>query len=208
MSEKYRPEQLDDEVRGGRRATFETYQFEELDGETREYLLYARDKKGKGAPGVFAAQPNYLPVVGVALGFAVMIATLFLTFPPTSHPVREAMLQTAGFLLGGWMVIAALRVWAGSKSGSYAGHFIYTDAEFLYEAKGGTVEVTDLYELRDAKAVANFNEGKYQNTDITLKVGKSRKTIQVSEEERARRMTVFLNTVSYMRDGGEDGNDD
>jgi hypothetical protein len=118
------------------------------------------------------------------------------------------MLQTAGFLLGGWMVLAALRVWAGSRSGSYAGHFVYADPENLYEAKGGAVEVTDLYELRDAKAVANFNEGKYQNTDVTLKIGKRRKTVQVNDEERGRRLTVFLNTVSYMRDGGEDGNDD
>jgi hypothetical protein len=186
----------------------EKYQFEELDGETQQYLLYARDQKGKGVPGVYAEKSNLLPVIGVIAGFAVMVTTLFLTFPPTNHPVREAMLQTAGFLLGGWMVVAALRVWAGSKSGSYAGHFVYADSENLYEADGGTVEVTDLYELRDAKAVANFNEGKYQNTDITLKLGKRRKTVQVSDEERARRMTVFLNTVSYMRDGGEDGNDD
>src|SRR5215213_6135785 len=167
----------------------EKYQLEELDGETREYLLYARDKKGKGVPGVYAEKSNYLPVIGVAVGFAVMVTTLFLTFPPTNHPVREALLQTAGFLLGGWMVVAALRVWAGSKSGSYAGTFVYADAESLYEANGGTVEVTDLYELRDAKAVANFNDGKYQNTDITLKVGKKRKTFQVNDEERARRMT-------------------
>lgn len=208
MSDKNHPGRLDDEVRGGRRNTFETYQFEELDGETREYLLYARDKAGKGSPGVFASQPNYLPVIGVVVGFAVMVATLFLTFPPTSHPVREAMLQTAGFLLGGWMVLAALRVWAGARSGSYAGHFVYADPENLYEAKGGTVEVTDLYELTDAKAIANFNEGKYQNTDVTLKIGKKRKTVQVSDEERGRRLTVFLNTVSYMRDGGENGSDD
>jgi hypothetical protein len=184
------------------------YQFEELDGETRDYLVYARDQRGKGAPGVFAAKSFYLPVVGLTVGFVVMICTLFFTFPPTEHPVREAMLQTAGFLVGGWMVVAALRVWAGAKTGRYAGHFVYADPENLYEAKGSAVEVTDLYDLRDAKAVQNFNNGSYQNTDITLKIGKQRKTVQVNDEERGRRMTVFLNTVAYMRDGGEDGNDE
>jgi len=186
----------------------EKYHFEELDGETREYLLLARDKKGKGLPGIYSGETTYLPLVGLIVGVVVMIATLILTFPPTDQPVREAMLQTAGFMLGGWMVVAALRVWASGKSGKYAGHFVYTDPDYLYEANGTTIEVTDLYDLREAKAVQNFNEGKYQNTAITLKVGKERKTFQVHDEERGRRMTVYLNAVSYMRDGGEDGRDD
>jgi hypothetical protein len=186
----------------------EKYQLEELDSETRDYLLFARDNKGKGAPGMFAGKSFYLPAIGLAVGFVIMIVTVFLTFPPTEHPVREAMLQTAGFLVGGWMIVAALRVWAGSKMGGYAGHFVYADPENLYEAKGSTVEITDLYDLRDAKAIQNFNDGKYQNTDINLKIGKLRHSVQVSDEERGRRMAVFLNTVAYMRDGGEDGNDD
>jgi hypothetical protein len=186
----------------------EKYQFEELDGETRDYLVYARDNKGKGTPGVFAGKSFYLPIVGLAVGFVIMVLTLFFTFPPTEHPVREAMLQTAGFLVGGWLVVAALRVWAGAKTGRYAGHFVYADPDNLYEAKGAAVEVTDLYDLRDAKAVQNFNDGKYQNTDLSLKIGKQRKTVQVNDEERGRRMAVYLNTVAYMRDGGEDGTDD
>jgi len=183
-------------------------QFEELDGETRDYLIFAREKQGKGAPGIFAGKSNYLPVIGIILGFLVMIATLFFTFPPTEHPVKEAMLQTAGFLLGGWMIVAALRVWTGGRSGKYAGHFVYADPDNLYEANGSTIEVTDLCDLRDAKAMQNFNDGKYQNTAITVKVGKERKTVEVNDEERGRRMAVFLNAVSYMRDGGEDGRDE
>src|SRR5262245_19360506 len=186
----------------------EKFHFEELDGETREYLLVARDKKGKGMPGIYSGESTYLPLVGLIVGLAVMITTLLLTFPSTEQPTREAMLQTAGLMLGGWMVVAAIRVWASGKSGKYAGHFVYTDADYLYEANGSVVEITDLYDLREARAVQNFNEGNYQNTSITLKVGKERKTFQVNDEERGRRMTVFLNAVSYMRDGGEDGRDE
>jgi hypothetical protein len=98
-------------------------------------------------------------------------------------------------------------VWTGGKTGKYAGHFVYADAENLYEGKGGVVEVTDLYDIRDAKAVQNFNEGNYQYTDITVKVGKQKKYVQVKDEERGRRMAVFLNALAYMRDGGEDGRD-
>jgi hypothetical protein len=157
---------------------------------------------------MYSGESTYLPLVGLIVGFVVMVTTLILTFPPTEQPTREAMLQTAGLMLGGWMVVAALRVWVSGKSGKYAGHFVYTDADYLYEANGSVVEITDLYDLREARAVQNFNEGNYQNTAITLKVGKERKTFQVHDEERGRRMTVFLNAVSYMRDGGEDGRDE
>jgi hypothetical protein len=185
----------------------QTYQFEELDHETREYLMLAKDKQGIGMPGIFASRPFYLPVIGTLVGFGIMIATLVATFPPTLPPVQEALLQTAGFLCGGWMIVAALRVWTSGKSGKYAGHFVYADSEYLYEGNGGVVHVTDLVDLRDAKAVQNFNEGKYKTTSITIKLGKDRRTFQVNDEERGRRITVFLNALSYMRDGGEDGRD-
>ena len=186
----------------------EKYHFEELDAETRTYLLEARDGDGKGVPGIFAGKENYLPVVGLVLGFCVLIGTVLVTFPPTDPPVQEALLQTAGFVLGGWMIVAALRVWTGGKAGKYAGHFVYADAETLYEATGSVIHVTDLLELREANAVQNFNEGKYKNTSLTLKIGKQRKDLTVHNEERGRQMTVFLNAVAYLRDGGETGVDE
>jgi len=186
----------------------EKYQFHELDRETRDYLLLARDQRGNGLPGVFVGKTNLLAAVGLVVGFGVIIATVVMTFPPTDPPAKEAMLQTAGFLLGGWMVVAALRVWAAGRSGRYAGHFVYADPDFLYEADGSTVAVTDLAELREAKAVQNFNEGKYRNTAITVKCGPERSQVTVPDEAGGRRVTVFLNAVAYMRDGGEDGKDD
>ena len=186
----------------------QTYQFEQLDAETRDYLTLVRDRDGKGAPGVFCARQNYLPVVGLFVGFALVIVTLLVTFPPTGHPAKEALLQTAGFLLGVWMIFAAFRVWLAGKSGRYAGHWVYADPETLYEASGSAVRVTDLTDLREAKAIQNFNEGNYQNTSITLNLRQDRKTFEVKDEERGRRMTVYLNAVAYMRDGGEDGREE
>lgn len=186
----------------------QNFQFEELDGETRAYLHQARETNGKGMPGIFTGKSNHLPLLGMLFGFGIIVFTLFVTFPPTLPPTKEALLQTAGFLLGGWMIIAAMRVWMSGKSGKYAGHFVYVDADYLYEGKGGAVHVTDLANMRSAKAVQNFNEGKYQDTSITVKVGHDRRTFQVQNEERGRRITVFLNAVCYMRDGGEDGKDD
>src|SRR5688500_2208469 len=105
----------------------ETYQFEELDGETRDYLSLAKERNGKGMPGIFVGKSSYWPVIGLILGFVILVATVLFTFPPTAPPMKEAMLQTAGFLLGGWMIVAALRVWSSARK--YAGHFIYADAD-------------------------------------------------------------------------------
>ncbi len=186
----------------------ETYQFEELDSETRSYLWQAREKNGKGLPGIFVAKPNYLPLLGTLIGFGIMIATLIATVPPTLPPMKEACLQTAGFLLGGWMVLAALRIWTSGKSGKFAGHFVYADADYLYEGNGGVVYITELTGLRDAKAAQILNDGKYQSTSITIKVGHDRRTLHIPDEERARRMTAFLDALCYMREGGDDGTDE
>src|SRR5262245_13698590 len=185
-----------------------TFHFEELNHETRDYLQAARERQGKGMPGIYCAKSNNLPLIGVLAGFGIIILTVLVTMPPTLPPTKEACLQTAGFLLGGWMIVAAMRVWMSGKTGKYGGHFVYADPDNLYVGKGGVIEITDLVELRDAKAVQNFNEGKYTGTDITVRVGKQRTTVQVKDEERGRRLTVFLNAVCYMRDGGEDGKDE
>lgn len=186
----------------------ETYQFEELDPETRHYLTQARESSGKGMPGIFAEKPNYLPIIGVLVGFCIVIATVLATFPPTLPPTQEAMLQTAGFMLGGWMILAAMRVWMGGKSGRYAGHFIYADAENLYEGNGGSVQVTGLTNMRDATSYQNHNNGKYQSTDITIKIPKERRIIRIDNQERGVRVTAFLNALCYMREGGDRGDEE
>lgn len=184
------------------------YRLEELDHETREYLLLAREQQGRGMPGYFVGKADGGPVVGIVLGFAAIIATVLMTFPPTDPPAKEAMLQTAGFLFGGWLILAAFRVWGARKAGRNAGHFVFADPDSLYEASGSTVAVTDLSNLREAKAAQNFKDGKYQYTEITLSLRGARRTVKVFNEDRGRRLTVFLNAVAYMRDGGENGRDD
>jgi len=186
----------------------DTYRFEQFDRETRDYLVHARDQQGKGTPGIYVGKSDYMPLVGMFAGFFVLILTVLVTFPPTDPPVKEALLQTAGLVLGGWLILAALRVWMAGKSGGYVGHFVYADPDFLYVAKGSTVEVTDLVNLSEAKAVHNHSDEKYKYTNISLVIGRSRKTFQVNDEDRARRLTVYLNAVGYMRDGGETGKDE
>ena len=56
-----------------------TFNFEELDSATREYLTAVRDSEGRGTPGVFAATSDALPGCGCVLGPIVILATLGLT---------------------------------------------------------------------------------------------------------------------------------
>jgi hypothetical protein len=186
----------------------EHYRFEEFDRDTRDYLLLARDQQGRGVPGIYLGMSDWLPAVGLVLGFVVLIVTVTITVPPTDPPIKEALLQTAGLLFGGWLILAALRVWSASRSDRYAGRFDYADPDYLYRARGSAVTVIDLGDLREAKAVQNFSDGRYQSTSINLKLGRERKSVTVYGEERGRRLAMYLTAVAYMRDGGESGKDE
>ena len=67
------------------------------------------------------------------------------------------------------------------------------------------MEITDLTQIRDATSNQNHNNGKYQNTEITIKIPKERRIIQLNNQERGVRVAAFLNALCYMREGGDDG---
>src|SRR5207237_1230977 len=88
-----------------------------LDADTLAYLTRVSAAEGKRMPGIYNGQSSYWPIIGLILGFVILLVTALITLPPTEDPTKEAMLQTAGFLLGGWMVLAAFRVWSAISSG-------------------------------------------------------------------------------------------
>src|SRR5438105_4289839 len=63
------------------------YQSEELDESTREYLRAVRVAEGRGMPGIFVRQTNYLPVTGLLLGLLIIGLTLLATLPPVGNPL-------------------------------------------------------------------------------------------------------------------------
>lgn len=179
-----------------------------LDADTLAYLKRVSAAEGKRMPGIYNGWSDYWPVVGLVLGFVTLVVTALMTFPPTEEPTKEALLQTAGFLLGGWLILAAFRVWAATAAGKRLGRFVYADSQYLYEVKGTAVAVTDLSEIDEAKVTQNFNEGTYQNSHVAMKMGRERKEFTVYSEKAGRKMSVFLNALAYMRGGGEGGTDE
>ncbi len=173
------------------------YTFEEVDDATRQYLAEVRQRQGEGCPGVYVARSNWLPWVGFFAGLVVIGVTLWFTVPPLRDPAKEAMLQTAGLLLGGWLVLATIRVWAGGRHSF--GYFVFADARRLWEATGTTLKVTSLKSCQGAEGVDNFNEGAYQNTAITIFLDKGRYVINVANQTKAADMVAFLNNLAALR---------
>ncbi|WP_020469283.1 hypothetical protein [Zavarzinella formosa] len=181
---------------------------DQLDADTLRYLQIVAAADGKRMPGIYNGQTNLWPVGGLIIGIAILVATFFLTFPPTEEPTKEACLQTAGALLGGWMITAAFRVWMASASGKRLGDFVYADSLSLYEVSGNSVTVTSLTDIEEAKVTQNFSEGAYQNSAVSVKLVSGRKFFTLYSELTGKRMAIYLNSLAYMRAGGEDGTDE
>jgi hypothetical protein len=176
------------------------HQSEELDEGTREYLRAVRVAEGRGMPGIFVRQTNYLPVTGFLLGLLIVGMTLLATLPPVGNPINEAMLQTAGIMLGGWMVVAAFRVWTGRNSPRHIGHFLYVDPLNVWDAYESWVKVTPIGGCRGASCQHNTQNGKYSNSTVRLHLSRGAYSFTVSGQRQADEMAAFLNLVAELRD--------
>lgn len=189
-----------------------TFALEELDDATRDYLIEVRDKEGRGSPGVFAPVKSSLPAVGCVLGPVIIIVTLCATFFSgiiLDDPGGVALLQTAGLLLGGWMFVAAFRVWMRKGSRKVAGNWVYADPLFLYQAKGEQVGVTDVTDVIEAQYTHNYNNGSYQNSVVRLLMpGNTVAAVTLNHEQRAESMVVYYNYLAWARgpEGGDRAN--
>ena len=111
-----------------------TFKFEELDGTTHDYLVAVRDSGGLGSPGVFASTKDTLPGCGCIAGPIVVVVTLLATLTTWAgiiydDPVGVALLQTAGLLVGGWLIAAGFR--GGKGTDKVAGTWVFVDPLFL-----------------------------------------------------------------------------
>jgi hypothetical protein len=183
-----------------------TFKFDELDPTTRDYLIAVRSGEGAGAPGVFVATNDTLPGCGLIAGPSVILLTLLGTLTTWldviyDDPIRVAMLQTGGLLVGGWLLTAGFRARPGPRD---AGTWVYVDPLHLYEAYRETITVTPVDDVREAHFTHNYNNGNYQNSVVRISMGGKRvTTVTVPNEARAEQMVVFLNYVAWSR--GDDG---
>lgn len=185
-----------------------TFIFEELDDATREYLTAVRDSEGAGSPGVFAATKDTLPGCGCIAGPLIIAATLLFTLTTWlgiiyNDPLGVACLQTAGLLVGGWLLMTKFR----GRGGRNAGTWVYVDPLHMYEAFREQVTVTPADEVTDANYTHNYDSnGNYQNSVVNIDLGKSRyAAVTLASEKRAEQMVTYLNYLAWAR--GPDGGD-
>ena len=102
-----------------------TFAFEEFDDATHDYLLGVKEKEGRGFPGIYVPVKNTLPMVSCCLGvllIGIMIPVTFASNIILGDPSGVALLQTAVLLLGGWMILYAVRARMGKSSRRVAGN--------------------------------------------------------------------------------------
>jgi hypothetical protein len=185
--------------------------FEELDDTTRDYLIAVRESEGAGAPGVFAPVSSSLAGCGCIAGPIIIAVTLMFTLTTWINviyddPIKVAFLQTAGLLVGGWLLFAALRSAGAKGSKKMAGHWVYVDPLHMYEAYREQVTVTPIDDVIEASFTHNYNNGAYQNSVVNILLGgNSVRAVTLNNEQRAEQMVVYLNYLAWARgpEGGE-----
>jgi hypothetical protein len=183
------------------------FETEELDDATVQYLRTVRELEGEGMPGIYldagaaGLTTDWVFGCGAACGLGVLFLTLIVTWASLSDPVNTAMLQTAGFLLGGWLILAWFRVLIGKQRSDYVGHFKFIDPLYVWHAAGRGVWVTPLEGLRSASVEHCYNnEGNYTSSLVVIRVGEGQERLALKSMARAEQVAAYLESVAEMRD--------
>ena len=129
-----------------------TIDYIQVDDDTKAYLRAVRNGNGVGAPGVYHPVSSGWP--GVALIAGLFIIPLFVWAGYTSNKPAwaNAMLQTAGVVLGGWLILYAIRRWTASAD-KYAGHFYYFDPLHVFVGQGEQLQYARVKEEMEVTPV-------------------------------------------------------
>ncbi len=127
--------------------------FAELDEPTRDYLLGVVKSRGRGAPGIYLSESSWAPWVAFFLGPVIFLVSFCAGIGSGKGAWAIAMLQTAGVVLGGWLMIFAIRRWFGAGSEKYPGKFLYFDPLHVYQCAGEGITITSLQSVQAVTAV-------------------------------------------------------
>ena len=118
----------------------ETFDYAAIDAESKKYLGDVRRAGGRGAPGMYLSVLDKRPLWALLAGVVVLPLFLWIGYTSSKAPWATAMLQTAGILLGGWLIWFAVRRWMANAD-NYAGYFQYFDSEHAFIGAGETLRV-------------------------------------------------------------------
>lgn len=130
----------------------------QLDPDTKAYLREVRRANGRGAPGVFEAKADARAAIALLAGLVVLPLFLWLGYSTNKAPWAAALIQTAGVMLGGWLIVYAVRRWTASID-RYAGRFVYFDPEHVFVGGGEEVRYARLDDATRAEPAGDTGVG-------------------------------------------------
>jgi hypothetical protein len=189
--------------------TPQRFESEELDEASLEYLRAVRASKGHGAPGVFldeavadvgvGSMPGWGAVAGCGLLFFALILMYALLW---NDPLNLAMLLTALVVLGGWLIVAWVRVKLARGRASYVGHFKYVDPLYLWEGVGTGVIVTPLRGLQEARCRHKYaSHGSYESSDVRIVMEEGFIDLKVKSEVLGEALESYVSELVADREG-------
>ena len=113
----------------------ESFDYAQLNPEAKQYLADVRRINGRGAPGIFQAVSDKRPYWALGVGICVLPLFLWIGYTSTKAPWATALLQTAGILLGGWLIWFGVRRWFVNTE-NFGGYFYYFDADHAFIGDG------------------------------------------------------------------------
>ncbi len=122
-----------------------TIAYTQLDPDTKAYLRAVRQAHGKSMPGVYDAGKDSRAGIAFFIGLVVVPLFLWLGYSTNKAPWAMALIQTAGVMLGGWLIVYAVRRWTAGTD-RYAGKFVYFDPEHVFVGKGEDLDYARLDE--------------------------------------------------------------
>lgn len=126
-----------------------TYLVSELDERSRQYLVAVRRTGGQNMAGIYLSAGSPAATWGFPLtGIIIIGVVLYLVVPPLNDPTHQAMLLTAGLLLGGWLILAGIRIMIALSLGTNLGTFIYADPKQIWEVDHSVVKRCSLKNLQ------------------------------------------------------------
>jgi hypothetical protein len=153
-----------------------TYLLSELDERSRQYLIDVRRTAGQDRAGIFlSAGPAHATWGFPVAGLVILGAVLYLVVPPLNDPTHQAMLLTAGLLMGGWLILAGIRLALASARGHNLGTFIYVDSRQIWSVDYTLVHRWPLDNLRrfhveGAELLLEYREG-VEKVPVPFEVG-------------------------------------
>jgi hypothetical protein len=178
------------------------YYLEELDDATRGYLRAVHASKGNGMAGIYVPANEFGPGCVLFVGILVVAATLYFIWPPLNDPTNITLWLTAGILLGGWLILAALRIWIGRSRGTNFGSFLYADPWNLWNVAGTKVDHLDMGEVTGVNLVENRDkEGNYQSSTVQIITDQQQHELKMHMEIGAREIHAYIEYWLQARGG-------